>query len=60
YLLWGGPAAFLLFGFGALIIAFRRRRAAQPFDTAPLTDDEIQRLEKLTPGDQGGDQGGAS
>lgn len=52
YLLWGGPAAIALFGFAAVIVTHRRRSAAQPSDTAALTDDEMQRLEKLTSRDR--------
>ena len=57
YVLWGGPAVILLIGFIAVVLTYRRRRAAQPSDTAPLTDDEIQRLEKLTAGKQNGEGG---
>ncbi len=49
YLLWGGPGIILLIGLVAVVVTFRRR-AAQPSDAAPLTDDEMQRLEKLTDG----------
>ena len=49
YLLWGGPGIILLIGLVAVVVTFRRR-AAQLSDAAPLTDDEIQRLEKLTDG----------
>jgi cytochrome c-type biogenesis protein CcmH len=51
YLLWGGPAVILLIGLVAVVVTFRRR-AAQPSDAAQLTEDEIQRLEKLTGGGQ--------
>ncbi len=49
YLLWGGPGIILLIGLVAVVVTFRRR-AAQPSYAAPLTDDEMQRLEKLTDG----------
>jgi cytochrome c-type biogenesis protein CcmH len=51
YLLWGGPAAILLIGMVAVVMTFRRR-AAQSLDAAPLTEDEKQRLDKLTAGGQ--------
>ena len=57
FLLWGGPAAILLIGLIAVAVNFRRRWAARPSDTAPLTDDEIQRLEKLTAGERDGGAG---
>ena len=47
YLLWGGPVAILIIGLLAVVMTFRRR-AVQSLGAVPLTDDEKQRLEKLT------------
>ncbi len=56
YLLWGGPAVILLIGMVAVVMTFRRR-AAQMSDTAPLSVEENQRLEKLATGEPDGEDG---
>ena len=46
-LLWGAPAAVLLVGGLAIVLACRRRRDLSVPATPPLTDDETRRLNEL-------------
>ena len=46
-LLWGAPAAVLLVGGLAIVLAWRRRRDLSVPATPPLTDDETRRLNEL-------------
>jgi cytochrome c-type biogenesis protein CcmH len=47
YALWFGPAAVLVFGAAGLALFFRRRTRAAAPPSAPLTDEERQRLDQL-------------
>jgi cytochrome c-type biogenesis protein CcmH len=46
-LLWAAPAAALIAGLGAIVLALRRRRPLTAEETAPLTPDEQHRLDRL-------------
>ena len=46
-LLWGAPAAVLLVGGLAIVLAWRRRQGLSVPTTSPLTDDETRRLDEL-------------
>jgi len=47
YLLWFGPAAILLAGGAAVIMFLRRRTRLAMSGSAPLSDDERRRIERL-------------
>ncbi len=47
WLLWGGPAAIIVLGAFAVVLSFRRRARAGTAE-APLSDEEKQRLARLT------------
>jgi cytochrome c-type biogenesis protein CcmH len=46
-LLWAAPAAALIAGLGAIVLASRRRRTLTEEETAPLTQDEQRRLDRI-------------
>ena len=49
--LWAGPEVVALFGILALILIYRRSRAASPVAAKPLSPEERARLNKLLEGD---------
>ncbi len=46
-LLWAAPAAALIAGLGAIVLASRRRRTLTEEEAAPLTQDEQHRLDRI-------------